>query len=129
MTVTLAPTTAQVNNLRRAMLAAYAERLELSAPPAPRTIRLDGGVAVRLDGTTPDESLIVQVETNPDPYADGVRARLLQALLTLALVHSERPRAAVVLLVASPVAAEAVTRWLPGLPHGHALGVVSVPTS
>lgn len=99
---------------RTQMLAAYAASLGVESL-RPCTIRLAGRDVVQVDGATPDESLIVEVDAHADPAAEGLRARIGQALLTLSLVRRERPEATFVLLVHNDGVRRAVASWVPAL--------------
>lgn len=117
-TTTVEPDPVALRRTRREMLAAYAARHGYG-DLAPRTIRLAGLDAVQVDGANADESVIVEVDTHPDAGAEGLRARIGQALLTLSLVRRERPQSTLVLLVANEEVRRAVARWVPGLGAGH----------
>ena len=121
MTTLSAPIEADAAQLRRVrpdMLSAYAGPIDC-ADLHPATLRLPGGDAIQVDGASADESLIVEVVTHEDATAEGLRARLAQALLGLSLVRRARPGATLVLLVANDDVRRAATRWVPALTGGH----------
>ena len=109
---------AELRRLHRDMLATYAAAAGCGALQ-PRTIRLAGGDAIQVDGATPDESLIVEIVPHADPAAEGLRARIAQALLGLSLVRRARPQSRLVLLVANDAVRRAAAAWVPALEGRH----------
>ena len=109
---------AQSRLARRALLDAYAGAHHCGAL-RPHAIRLTGGAVFLVDGATEDESLIMEVVEQTDPTAEGLRARIGQALLGLSLVRRDRPDSAIVLLVANDDVRRAAQAWVPALATGH----------
>lgn len=115
---------AELRRNRRDLLARFAHSRGCG-DLSPRAIRLPSGDAIQVDGATDDESLIVEIVPHTDPTAEGLRARIAQALLGLCLVRRARPEATLVLLVANEAVRSAAAAWVPALDGRHPVALAT----
>ena len=87
---------------------------ELRVDLAPRSLRLEHGARVDVDGVAPDESVLVEVFAHQGRLKGGQFHKVARDALKLITLKRTRPEARLVLAFADPDAAACVTgtSWL-----------------
>lgn len=98
----------------RDMLTVYAARVDVP-PLAPKTVRLDSGQFVQIDGVSPDEDLFVIPISHQGMLPEDAGAHLARDVFSLSLVTASRPGARAVLLFASEPARDSARSLIGGL--------------